>query len=673
MRTTRFGAVSLLIASATACGPAPAPVAAPVKPDVVAPVATATASASAGPDLSPVSEPADVVGIVRWKSPITTAGNLAGCAGISPMFVEINARMGADVMLRKLVRGGPETRQLAALISLDAPIDLLVALDPSDQVRMPLWAVAMGLGSLDGAKVAISPEGQQPKEIAPGMWALKGERGASCAVTASAGHTPARLVCAERDKTLLALAPYLARTMPSLDLGGSDIHAEARVAVVRKRYGEVALNALQALPGAVTGEYGTGDARTDKPLFEAATAVEEDVAKLFGDVQKVTLDLKSERSGACLRASAELELGTKNSWLASTLSDRLDRDGPPPPIYWRQPKDADLALYARGADPARFTAVLAKAREIVDGELAKEGVGSAAERKKIVELIDLPFGKDSNVTLSHGTIDAAIPADASAKGAQQKAIEATLTRMTGWTLIGVDEGPAAMKKIVTGLANAYKQKGVEAGLKKLAGSEAKYLPAVKSGTAPSSLGAGSEALEITISNLEVPPPPNGPAPKPAATMSLKVNVILMPDGNTTWLAIGLSKDDLVKKLLAVKSGASDKDQLSSRAGLEGLKNGKQMLGGFVSAAMITQPVAAYFLGDAVIDPRYASAEGTQFAQALLGLPNKAQTPLLIQAGGAQGTTTKLSLAFDVQQGTVEDLKTLGVGNYALLRRWGLLP
>jgi hypothetical protein len=670
MRRARLGVVSLIFAGLCACEPTP--VAAPPQPkpvDVAAPV-DPSATAAAGPDLAPVTEPADIVGLGRWRSPMTTAANLASCAGIAPVIVEVNARMGVDALLRQYMRSG-DTRKLAGLVALDAPVDVVVSLDPDERPRPPRYAVAIGLTSLDGALVAIDEEARAP-ELSPGVWKVKGARGASCGVAASAGQTPARLVCADKEKTLAALAPYLARTMPGLDLGGPDLHVEARVNVLEKRYGASLRNLLRVLPSSFATEYGSGEPRYDRLLFESGMAVQDDAGKLLADVQRVTAEARSASSGTCLRATADVDLAGKTSWLAQTLTDRLDRSGPPPAIYWRQPKDSEVALYGRGVDAARFSAVITRLRELLDASLAADGF-AAADRKKITELVDLPLGKDTTMVLSHGAVSAPMPA-AGGKDAEKKIIEAGFAGLAGWTMIGVDQGPDVLKKQLKAMVDAYKLAGVQSVLKKTAGSDAKLLPVVKATAAPASLGAGSEAFQITMSNIPVPPPHDAAEGHKPQTMSLTFHVLLMPDGDSTWLALGAVKDELVKRLAAAKTAAADKDQLASRAGLDPLRNGKQMLGGFVSGAAAAQKIWTVITGVEAIDPGTFGKQAPSLAQALAGMPNHGQTPVFVTWNGAPGAaTTRLSLAIDLQQGSFEDTRSLAVSAYGFFQRLGWLP
>lgn len=672
MRKTCIGVLSLFVAGLAACEPAPAvPPPQPKPVEVAAPAETASA-APTGPDLSPVAEPADIVGIGRWRSPLGTVSNLASCSGVAPVIVEVNSRMTADMLLRRFIKSG-DARKLASLVALDAPVDALLVLDAEARARPPHWAISIGLSSFDGAKAAVE-EGGKTTEIAPGLHKVKGSRDGACGVSASAGQTPARLVCADREKVLGSLAPYLARTLPSVDLGGPDLHVEARLDVLDKRYGKDLRRTLQILPTSLSAEYGTGDARFDRLLLEAGNSVQEDMSSLLSDIKTVRAELRSASSGTCLRATAELELSGKTSWIAQTLTDRLDRSGPPPSIYWRQPKDSDLAIYGRGVDATRFTKVIQKLRELGDAALAKEGIG-AADRKKITDLITLPYGKDTNTVMSHGAVNSPLPA-AGSKDAEKKITEAAFAGVLGWTLIGMDQSADAMKKELAATVDAYKLASVQSNLKKSMGSDANMLPIVKSVAAPSALGAGSEALEITLPNIELSGggAPDQKGPRKRQTMSLKAHVLLMPDGDSSWLAIGAIKDELVKRLIAAKTGASDKDQLAARGGLDSLRNGKQMWGGFITAAPFADKVSTVLSAMEAADPGWLNQRILSLPHALNSLPNRGKTPVFLTGTGADNAGgARLSIALDVQQGTFEDTRALAVSAYGFFSSLGLLP
>ncbi|MEZ4297572.1 MAG: hypothetical protein R3B70_21605 [Polyangiaceae bacterium] len=672
MRRARSGLVPLLAVGLCACGPVVATTPTPAGPVEIAPPAAPTAPAKvAGPDLSAVEEPADIVGFGRWRSPLTTVSNLASCSGVAPVVVEVNARAAVEEVLGDFIRGGVDVEKLSGVIALDAPLDVLVTLDPDERPRPPRVAFSLGLTSLDDARIAVDREGKM-QETSPGMWRLRNTRGAACVIAASAGATSARLVCADREKTLAAVAPYLARSAPLLDLGGPDVHVEARIATLEKRYGMAFRKMLRVLPDSLSAELGTGNARFDGLLFESGVALQGEVSNLLADVQRVQVEAKSASSGTCLRATADLDLGTKTSWLAQTLTDRPDRSGPPPALYWRQPKDADLAFYGRGVDAAQFTGLIARMRSLLDASLNEAGM-SSGDRKKITDLIALPYGKDTSTVVSHGAVGAAYP-QAGTKDVEKKVIEAGFTRMMGWTVIGMDEGPATAKAQLKALVDAYKAAGVQATMKKAAGSEAKYLPTVKSQRAPASLGAGAEALEITFPNIEVPNPAGYGGPPRKQTTSFKVHLMLMSDADTTWIGFGADKSEVEKHLAATRSSAGDAGQLASRSDLGPLRDGKQMFAGFLSGAPFSQRMSSFITGLETVEPGGTPGYIQGLSQALTSLPNGAKTPLFLSTNVTPSpSSTRLSLAIDVQKGTFEDAKSLVLSAYSFFARMGIVP
>lgn len=669
MRNASSGVLLLCLSGVAACEPTQVTAPPQPAPVDVAPPAAPSATVAAGPDLSPVAEPGDIVGLFRWRSPIATASNLASCSGVAPIIVEVNARMAVDMLLRQYIRKG-DTRKISALVALDAPVDAIAVLAPEERTQTPLYAISLGLTSLDGAKVAVGAVDEA--EIAPGIWPMKGVRELTCGLAVSAGATPARLVCADQKRSLVALAPYLTRTLPGVDSGAADIHAEARVDVLDKRYGASLRNLLGALPGSLSAEHGLDDARFDGALFEAGTDIQDDASKLLGDLRRVTAEIRTERSGACLRARVDADLRDRQSWLAQALTDGLDRGGPPPALYWRLPKDSDLAFYDRGVDPARFAPVMKRARDLLDGALAKEGFASA-DRRRITDLINIPYSKDTITVIAHGGVNALFPSPGT-KDAVRKVLEAGFAGLVGWTMVGVDKEPAVLKKRLKSMVDAYKAQGVQSALKKSMGSDAKHLPVVRSAPAPAALGAGAEALEITVPALPVPPPPDGQGSQKPGTMTLKLHVLLMVDGDGAWLAIGAAKDELVKRLVAAKTGAPDKEQLASRADLEPLRTGKHTGGGFFSAATFTQQITTAVAAAEAIGPGLFGSEMQLLSRGLQAVPNHGKTPVfLTAAGAADATSTKLTFSLDVQQGTLEDTRSLVISAYSLFSRMGIVP
>src|SRR5580700_3270497 len=106
MRTPIVSAVlSLLVAAPLACSSTPEPVTPTTTAPPVATVAGPTAPGSTSYDLSPVAEPADVVGALTWKSPGASFGNLAACSGVPTQLSDTGAKALIELMVGEGLKG----------------------------------------------------------------------------------------------------------------------------------------------------------------------------------------------------------------------------------------------------------------------------------------------------------------------------------------------------------------------------------------------------------------------------------------------------------------------------------------------------------------------------------------------------------------------------------------
>src|SRR5258706_8502854 len=148
---TGAAAVALL----AGCGPKPEPKTAPLAP---AP-SSAPVVVEERPDLSPVKRPADVVGVARLSRPRVVFETLAGWAGL-PVRIE-------DAL-------PPGARALAPAILWEAPVDAVVALDPTGEGKVPppLAVVSVGLKSLRAALDAADALQLPSVNLAPGIYRI---------------------------------------------------------------------------------------------------------------------------------------------------------------------------------------------------------------------------------------------------------------------------------------------------------------------------------------------------------------------------------------------------------------------------------------------------------------------------------------------------------------------
>lgn len=668
MRTSSIwlGAALVLAAGPLACEPATPPVA-PTPGAATTPTATPTAVVAAKGadqpafDLSPVAEPADMVGVLRWKNPGISFANLSGCAGLPQELSDQGGKALMTELFKGALRGLVDPKQMASAIAVEAPMDVVVALDQSSRKPKPYWAFSMGLSSIDAAKAAITPDATLV-EVTPGTWRIgdkEKQRDSHCVIAASAGNTPARLVCSDHEKDVLALAPYLTRTMPTTAPAASDLHAEFRIAPIEGRYGQELRQVLKGLPVLAQSQASIGDPGFDDALLEAATALSGEVGALVGDLDKLTLDIGADRNN-CLSTTGSLQLRGKSSWTANTMADRADRAGPPPAFYWKLPKDADSAFFGRAGDPSRYTDILRVLRKMIEGGLGKLKVGSADDRKALAELLDLRLSKDTNTVSASGRGDQkAAPKAAKPNGSKaQQVIQAMIDSSVGWYVMGFDDSPEMVLKSLKSLVSVYGRKGLIDPLKKEMRDDARFLPTVKMGAGPAALGKGAQDVEIKFEFVPESAPSFDAKGKKAAPKGDKVSftfhILLVQDGKTSWLGLGANRDDLVKHLLVAKSGA-EADTLASRAGLEPLKGGKNMTGGFMTLNVMTKAMNSAMNGPLAQEKPAVAAE---ILAALNGLPHKGESPMFITSQISAGSAPRADLTLQIGKGTVEDIGSM---------------
>lgn len=654
-------ATLVLLAGPTACGSTPAPVA-PNGQQGDVKLAPAQASASAAFDLSPVPEPADVIGVLRWSNPAATLSNLAACTGLPQALADANAQLLVSSTLKELVGGAVDTRQLGAVVALDAPAHVLVALDSSSKRSKPIAAMSLGLSSLERAKGVVE-ENATLTEAGPGLWKISGREpsSSSCFIAASAGSTPARLLCGERDRDVTALGPYLARTLPTLPLEGRDAQGELRFTALSAKFGDLARQQLRGLPILAQSQLSIGEPQFDRALGDASNALQDELIALIGEADKATIDLRVD-GATCLNVTASFSLRGQTSWLAGTIADSAGRAGPAPALYWRLPKDSDTAFFGHSGDPARYAGIVKTLRAMLEGWLQKENVGKPADRKAIAELISLPLDQPTSSVSASGHVAATPAPPKGGKVTPDEAMKGFLGGLFGWHLIGIDAAPDALIKYLKNAVAAYNAPGVRARLPDI-DIDPKELPTIKTVPAPKELGKSALAIEITFKNLPSldAPPGKGPGAKPKP-VSLTAHVLLMGEDKATWIAFGQDKRELLKRLAAVKEGAPDAERLASRPGLDLLKTAKLGSGGFVTLTPFTRAFqdgiefASTAAGSAGVSSMPAGMQ--QLSGALSNLPHKGEGLMFMTTQAQAGGSPRAELSFTLTKPALEDIGAL---------------
>lgn len=655
----RKSLIPLVALFAIACGSTPnagSTKTAEDKKEVAAPpgdgAATPPPQVATNYDLSPVREPEDVIAVFQWKSPKAMATTFAECAS-----VPVDATMGrADFVtrnaLREVIPQNVDARQLTQVVALDAPVFGLASLEPQSKQPGAFVAVSVGLVSLDKAKQAVESAGPVT-ELAPGVFRVAGRASPMCVIAASAGSTPARLVCGPKEKDVMALAPYLTRTLPTAPMT-TDIRLEVRFLPAEARFGPLLKTSIQALPSIAQAEFSIDEPTFDRALVDAASGIADEVVALVSDADKLTIEASMD-STRCLHATAALSVRGKSSWTAGMMSERPDRAGPPPEIFWRAPKDSATVFYGRGTDPKRYSPIINTVRMFVEGGMRKLHVGSDADVRALNDLIDFPVGRDVSSVSASGRVDLPEPKDK--KRSAQDELDAMISGVLGWSMVGVEEGPQAIGKQMKALADVYARKGFQAPLKEMvsdmAGPDgAKLLPKIKVKKGPASLGADSLDLEIVVEKL----PARELGIKNATekdTVRVELHALLMADGKSrTWVAFGSGKtDDLVKRLLSVKKDAPEAGTIASRKDLEPLRRGTYMGAGFITLGPLVKSMkggGAFLRGGQARDLE-------RLMRSLSTMPHQGDAPIFVTTSVTGADITRGDVSVDVPKDTLEDL------------------
>ncbi|MBI4699665.1 MAG: hypothetical protein HY744_00625 [Deltaproteobacteria bacterium] len=610
-------------------------------------------------DLKPVALGSHLVVVVtgRWKSPAETLSKLAGFAKLPQNLVDEGVRSAVKEVVGSELHKLVDPAAFADVVSLDAPIDFVVAADTRKNAPEVLAVFSVGLTSLARARAAARV--RKLPEIGPGIWRLQAEDGygPQCALAAAAGRAPARLVCGDRERDLTELAAYAARTRPGEPDPNTDLRVEVTAKGLAKTYGRRLKSWLRGMPSLADElNQEVGLPAGDKTLVEAAQAVADEASVLIdeADGAELGLDVDANRG---ITLSGQVRFSGRSSWLVQSMLDSAPLAGPAPEIFWRLPGASEVASYGYGGDPARVEPILKTVRRVLEAVLAKQNVVSSLDARVLAGLLRDPLRKHAPFVWASGHF----PAGTSA--APRKGGDPMLDAVggsVGWTLLGIDDAPGPVRAYLEELVRVYNRGTLQAKLKGELGSDAKHLPVVKTGRAPASLGAGALAIEVVVPNLEPmqppePPSPAGGPPKTPAPVSLTFNVLLMADGGRTWVGLASDRDALAKLMVTTKAERSGADSLRGRPGLRELESGRHVSGGFSTLLSLTESVKpALLAASTTFGSAGPGAEVEKFLGVLAKMPNKGTTPIIMYGDVDASARPSSSLWMNVPKPTLDD-------------------
>ncbi len=443
-------------------------------------------------------------------------------------------------------------------------MEVAVSLDPtgSGDFPQPFAVVSVGLRSLDGALEFIRKEGEPVRQIRAGVYRVGSGRSPSCAVAASVGAAPARLVCGDRAEDVDALLPYATRGLPNENLGASDLHLEVRAEPLRRRYARELRQLKTLATPFVLREISMDDPRFDRALADTVHALADEVLAVAEDVDTLTLDASVHGQKGVIDGDMAMKFRASSSWTAQSLLEVQKRSGTPGELFWRLPGDSAAGTYSVGVDSKRYQGMRRTLAELLDGFLAHESVPRRV-RDQLTELVEQAWVTDAGSVYARGDLP---PGDAALTGPAR--MRQSMKEGFGWHVLGIAESSKKFTSALDKAVKVYNDPQLRKLLKKRAHVDAKELPTLKTRRAGRGLPAGSKVYELTLPGemfkewaFDAKGKDKSKIGKP-----LPFVVIVVPDGDRTW--IGASGDEklLIEKLAVAKAGDT-KNTLASKEGL----------------------------------------------------------------------------------------------------------
>ncbi len=608
-------AVSLALVFVSACAskgpPAAAPVDSGTKPstDVVVPVV----------DLSPVAKPADWVVLGRLSRPRQLVEKVASWAGV-------------PVRLTDLLPSG--ARSLEKVVAWDAPVEVVASLDPRTDVRLapPLGVISVGVTSIDAALQAARERDLNPEPISTGVYRVRMTEELSCALGAAVGAAPARLVCGGDWRSVETLLPYATRGLPLEDLGQDDLRLVARAEPLQSRYGQE-IGSIRLLASVLLRRAQTDNQRLDRALTDAAYGLADELKVVAMELDRLELRAKLDEPGNALDLGYGLSFAKKGSWFAQLLDDMGKRSAPPSDVFWELPRDAHSAGSSVGSDPKRFEPIEESLTEIADAYL-EQRKSPTAFRVRVRGLV----AGFSN--LLSGNVESTVWQPAVKGGSRSDVFAHSLGLHVGVLEQRADVLTAWLAEAAAALSDP-ELKRIGKDLLDVDLAQAQR-PVTRPARVP-----GFAAVGKSI-RFDVPPSwidrRKGSGQKPA-TKSVPVVVVVVPDGERSWVAFGTDEKALLGRLEAVKNGQAGK--LSERTELLGLKQKPSYGAGFYTLESLLMSFAGAARGAGGI------------AEAAVHAPNRGKSPwLLTMTETPAGSGLRVDGVLRVPRGAIEDAASL---------------
>ncbi|MBI3202005.1 MAG: hypothetical protein HYZ29_10715 [Myxococcales bacterium] len=514
----------------------------PPEPRPLPPTPARAAPRAEQPDLSPVPEPASLLLVARLKR--DALGRLP-----------LGAELGPAVASPLAVMAPALESALGDLVSPEA-IELAVALDSPEAILLRgadvAWSIP--LTSYRSAHDAIRALPRLTAERrGPGVVAVSDDAGLACLLAASAGPAPARLICGSRRGAVDALGSYLARSLPTRELGPDPVVVEAWP----DRFARPHRAALHQAARFLAPKTGRG-------LDAALSVLADDAVDLLADARRLRLVVRERGGGLELELTAEIPEQT--AWISRVLSTL-----PPPSaglgeLWSRLPADTQAAWFFAAATPARSD----EARAAFANFLADE-VGTGVPRATL-DLVAKTFVQRAPHLHAHGDGHGR---DAGMGFATGRALWEHTRSTYGWHVFGFDEPARAYVPELDRGMRDYNAGPLRTFAYRALPRLCEGLGKIKKKRGPPTLPAGSWVYELPLPGRFYDACVAGRTRVPAPAPDDALVVVVVPWGERTFVGLGLGEREMVERMRALAAPRADGPKLEDPAA---------RLGGFVTLA-----------------------------------------------------------------------------------------
>ena len=388
------------------------------------------------PDLSPVAAPKELFAVGRWKNPGASVDTLGAWAKL-------------PLDWRKLL----SERQpgIDQVVHFDAPVDLAVSLDPagSGDFPQPFAVVSVGLRSLQGTLDFARKHGEPVRQIRAGVYRVGRGGSPACSVAAAVGPAPARLVCGDRVDDVDALLPYVTRGLPNESLGSADIHLELRAEPIRRKYSRELRQMKTLATPFVLRELSLDDPRFDRALADAVHALADEVIALTEDADRVVIDVSLAPNSDKADLVGTIQFRGNKSWTVGTFLDAGARSAAAPKMFWKLPRDSEIASFGVTASPKRYEDIRRTLAELTDGFLTHEKIPRRV-RDQLSELVEKAWVTNAASVYAKGELaGGAMPKSEGARDRER------VRRALGWHIVGIADSPKKLMGDLDKFVKAY--------------------------------------------------------------------------------------------------------------------------------------------------------------------------------------------------------------------------